>query len=111
MTDAIVAAIAGVIGAIIGGLFARRKNDADAAAQITKAAGDAVEGLIGPLTERVQALEGQVVTLKRQLNRYARRVIYLMGVIDTLTRQIVRLGDQPEAVPDDWDPEGGEGET
>jgi len=91
----------GVITKIIDVIFARQRMKAEAAKIITEAAGE----MVNKLTERVQALEDEVKVLKKQLGRYAQRVVYLMAGIEKLTHQITTNGDDPCWTPDEWSPE------
>lgn len=111
MSDGIITAIIGVLGVVVGGviagLFARRKTRSDAAGAIT----DAAVKLVQPLTDRVDTLEKKdceqdktIDLLTYKLDRYAKRVIYLMGGIETLIRQIKDAGCLPAWTPDPWDP-------
>lgn len=100
--ELILAAVAGgVFTKIIDLIVGRHKMRADAAKIITEAAGE----VVGQLTGRVQTLENEVTKLKRQLGRYAQRVIYLMAGIEKLTHQIVANGETPCWTPDEWIPE------
>jgi len=98
---AIIGGAAAIIGAIIGGLFARRKNSADAAASITEAASKLIE----PLNRRIDQLDKQVQMQAKKIDRYGQRVMTLMRGIELLIRQIADLGDTPVWTPDCWDPD------
>lgn len=102
IVELFMAAVAGgVLTKGIDMIFTRQKMKADAAKVITEAAGEMVE----KLTQRVQTLEDEVKTLKKQLGRYAQRVIYLMAGIEKLIGQIVANGDEPCWTPDEWSSE------
>lgn len=116
MTDALFGFLGAIIGAIITGLFLRRKTNAEATDSISaaavKIAKTAVDDLIDPLVARITGLEEQaqeskaeIGRLKLTLDRYAKRVIYLMSGIETLLRQIKSKGDTPCWSPDEWRPE------
>lgn len=90
---------AGVVLAIITGLAGltvaiatRRKTDAET----HKASTEAVLLLLKPLSERVEALEGEVATLRRRVAEFRRGVRILCG-------QIVEMGATPVWTPDDED--------
>lgn len=111
MSPDVITAIIGVVGVVMGsiitGLYARRKNKSDAAGAIT----DAAVKLVDPLRERIDVLEKKdseqdqtIDRLNRQLDKYAKRVIYLMGGIETLIRQIKESGCSPAWIPDPWEP-------
>jgi hypothetical protein len=121
---AIIAAIASVggavLGAFIGGMFARRKSNADATKVLTDAASQltktAVDNLITPLSERIDGLDREtrdqaleIGRLKRMLAQYASRVVYLMGGIETLIKQIKAKDETPCWTPDEWTPGKGGG--
>lgn len=98
-----------IVAAIAGGLFTSLINyfagRAKMKADISKVLADATETLIPPLTDRLNALEVEVKTLKRLLDRYAKRVIYLMAGIETLIRQIKAKNESPCWQPDEWSPD------
>lgn len=119
MSDALFGFLGAIIGAIITGLFLRRKTNADATDSISaaavKIAKTAVDDLIDPLVARITGLEEQaqeskaeISRLKLTLDRYAKRVIYLMSGIETLLRQIKSKGDTPCWSPDEWSPDNDE---
>lgn len=107
--DLIGAAIAGgVVSSLINVIAGRGKEKAEiskAKAEASKMLADATETLINPLINRLTTLESEVKTLKRLLDRYAKRVIYLMAGIETLIKQIKAKGDSPCWSPDEWNPE------
>lgn len=95
-----------IVAAIAGGAFTSLLNyfagRAKMKADTSKVLADATNTLIPPLVERLDKLEAEVKTLKRLLDRYARRVIYLMSGIETLIKQIMAKGDSPCWQPDEW---------
>ncbi len=96
------AAIAGgVVSSVINYFATRAKTKADT----SKVLADAAKSLIEPLTNRLNTLESEIKTLKRLLDRYAKRVIYLMAGIETLIKQIKAKGDSPCWSPDEWNPD------
>jgi len=109
MSDTVVGALIGVIGSVIIGLIGyvtgRKKNDADAAKSISDAASNAVDKLLGPLTDKVEQLECELRKQGRLNQRYAERIIYLMRGIERLVSQITRLGHAPEWKPNEWSPD------
>lgn len=106
--------LSGSLSAVIAGAFARRKNNSDAAQTIT----DAALKLVDPLRESITSMETKIETLEkkdciqdatiekmtRQITRYAGRVVYLMGGIEALIRQIKEIGKVPCWTPDKWEP-------
>jgi len=99
------AAIAGgVVSSVINFLAGRGKAKADT----SKVLADAAASLIDPLIKRLDTLEGEIKTLKRLLDAYAKRVIYLMNGIETLIKQIKAKGDSPCWSPDEWNPDAKE---
>ena len=116
MSETLITAIVGffsaIVGAVIGAMAGRRKVNAEATNSIsdaaTKIAKTAVDDLLAPLTARLDGLETEIIRLKRLLDRYAKRVIYLMSGIETLIKQIKAKNETPCWQPDEWDPEGTE---
>ena len=106
--------LSGSLAAVIAGAFARRKNNSDAAQTIT----DAALKLVDPLRESITSMETKIETLEkkdcvqdatiekmtRQLTRFAARIAYLMGGIESLMRQIKDAGGVPCFTPDKWEP-------
>lgn len=84
-----------------GNKAAARKTEADYADQISETA----MKLVSPLEKRVSELEKRLKRLNRLVERYAKRIVYLMGGIDQLIRQIVSMQASPCWQPDDWDPD------
>ncbi len=109
LAELIGAAIAGgVVSSLINAIAGRGKEKAEttkAKAEASKVLADATETLFNPLIERLNTLEIEVKALKRLLDRYAKRVIYLMAGIETLIKQIKAKGDSPCWSPDEWNPE------
>lgn len=125
MSETLLEAIIGFLSAVVGGVIVliagRQKNKADATKSISEAATaiakTAVDDLLEPLTKRVDDLEKQIAEqkgiigrLKKLIDAYARRVIYLMGGIETLIKQIQAKNEIPCWTPDEWNPEKGEDE-
>lgn len=100
--DIITAAIAGGLVVKVLDLIFGRKRDK---AEITKMITEAAEKMIKSLTDRVTTLEKELRTVKRKLERYAERVIYLMNGIQTLIKQIEEKKEVPCWKPDEWDPD------
>jgi len=94
------------ISVMIGGgityFVTRKRNQADAAELITRAAGN----LVGKFESRVAQLETDIEDQKCITRRYAQRVINLMSGIKRLISQITALGHIPEWQPDEWSPDG-----
>ena len=99
METYITAFIAAGLGALITGMFTRRKNEADA----SKAVSDAAVNLVAPLSARVDCMEKDQERLKRTLTKAMNRIAYLMGGIAQLTQQITEAGHTPVWTPDNWD--------
>lgn len=100
--ELIAAAIGGgLITSLINWLAGRGKAKADT----SKVLAEATEKLIPPLTQRLDALETEVSKLKRLLDAYAKRVIYLMNGIEALIKQLKAQGEIPCWAPDEWSPE------
>jgi uncharacterized coiled-coil protein SlyX len=106
--DISVDALIGIIGVIIGGvitwLTTRKKSGAEATKLITEAAANLIE----PLSERISDLEKKtqeqdklISGLTKSLDRYAKRVIYLMGGIEQLVRQVSKH-EPPCWTPSEW---------
>jgi septal ring factor EnvC (AmiA/AmiB activator) len=113
MSDGIIVAILGALSTVAGGIIvylaSRKKNQADAADAVT----DAALALINPLKDRLAELEAKVkkqeneiANLRRQLDRYADRIIVLMRGIENLIKQIGELGGKPCWEPDEWSGSG-----
>lgn len=113
MSDGIVVAILGALSTVAGGIIvylaSRKKNQADAADAVT----DAALALINPLKDRLAELEAKVkrqeneiASLRRQVDRYADRIIVLMRGIENLIKQIGELGEKPCWEPDEWSGSG-----
>lgn len=113
MSDGIIVAILGALSTVAGGIIvylaSRKKNQADAADAVT----DAALALINPLKDRLAELEAKVkkqeneiANLRRQLDRYADRIIVLMRGIENLIKQIGELGAKPCWEPDEWSGSG-----
>lgn len=113
MSDGIIVAILGALSTVAGGIIvylaSRKKNQADAADAVT----DAALALINPLKDRLEELEAKVkkqeneiANLRRQLDRYADRIIVLMRGIENLIKQIGELGEKPCWEPDKWSGSG-----
>jgi polyhydroxyalkanoate synthesis regulator phasin len=97
------------ISVIVAAIFERRnkraaaaKVEADYANQISQTA----MALVEPLKAEVARLTNRVDVMDRKLARYSQRMIYLMGGIDQLIRQVMDLENKPVWTPDDWDPDG-----
>ena len=103
METIITAFVAAGLGAVISGLFLRRKNNADAAQSVS----DAAVNLIAPLNARIDDVEKDQARVKKMLTRAMNRIAYLMGGIAQLTKQITDAGHKPSWTPDDWDADGG----
>lgn len=105
--------LSGSLAAIIAGVFARRKNNSDAAQTIT----DAALKLVDPLRESINSMETKIGTLEKkdsiqdatiekmtkQLARYAARIAYLMGGIEALMQQLAAAGIAPCWTPEKWE--------
>lgn len=78
-----------------------RKTESEFADQISETA----LKLINPLEKRICDLEKRLRRINRLVERYAKRIVYLMGGIDQLIRQIVSMQASPCWQPDDWDPD------
>jgi hypothetical protein len=103
--EIIAAAIGGgVVTSLINWLAGRGKARADT----SKILAEAAETLIEPLSKRVTVLEAKITKLKWLLDRYAKRVIYLMNGIETLVKQIKANDEFPSWSPDEWSPDGDE---
>lgn len=96
------------ISVIVAAIFERRnkraaaaKVEADYADQISKTAMSMIE----PMKAELERLTARVTRLERQNTRYSHRIVYLMGGIDQLVRQI-SVREAPVWTPDDWDPDG-----
>lgn len=97
-----------IVAALVVAFFERRnkraaaaKLEADYAEQISKTA----MMLVDPLQGQVTQLTRRVARTERQITRYSQRIVYLMGGIDQLIRQIMVLDKRPVWTPDDWNPE------
>ena len=89
--EAIIGALGAIVGAIIAGLFLRKKNDADATEVITKIALNLIE-----------PLDKKIMTLEKKNERYLKRLVVLMGGIEVLIKQLVDNRIVPCWTPDDW---------
>jgi hypothetical protein len=99
----------GVLGAIIVGLFQRRKTAADARkseAEANEQIRITVMSLIDPLRNRISELEKRVSKLEGRAARYLKRIMYLMDGIRRLICQLEQAKLDPEWQPDDdWQPD------
>lgn len=91
--EAIIGALGAIVGAVIAGLFMRRKNTAEATEILTRIA----MGMIEPLETKVNNLE-------KKINRYGKRIVYLMGGIETLLHQMDENKISPCWQPEEWEP-------
>jgi hypothetical protein len=105
MSNEAITALMGLIGAVIGavvtGLFLKKKNDADAASVISEAAKGLVEPLrkqIADYAKRIDGLETEVYKLKCQ---YQDKFDAWLKGIRILIKQIYKLGAKPEWVPEE----------
>lgn len=110
--DISIDALIGIIGVIIGGVITwmttRKKSGAEATKLITEAAKNLIEPLsnrIGDLEKKTQEQDKTILGLTRSLDRYAKRVIYLMGGIEQLIRQISKH-EPPCWNPSEWSADG-----
>ena len=124
----------GGLAAVVGQWFARRKYNAEAkkteeeteqevpanaANTLAKASAEITKQYQTLLTEyqrttdvKISDLKSDVVAakskisdLERTVERYGKRVMYLMTGIQILTHQIIESGDSPCFTPDEWRPE------
>ena len=85
----VIVAIVAALPGLLAGLAAWRKSSAEA----SKAISDAATQMIKPLSERVQALEGEVTTLRTLVASFRRGVELLCG-------QVRGAGMEPVWQPD-----------
>ena len=124
----------GGLAAVVGQWFARRKYNAEAkkteeeteqevpanaantlakaSAEITKQYQTLLtdyqrttDEKIRDLKTDVLAAESKISGLERTVERYGKRITYLMTGIQILTHQIIESGDSPCFTPDEWRPE------
>jgi len=118
--DAIITAIIGLLtggagAAIVSGLFARRKSNADT----NRVSSDAWKEFAEKMEKRQEELDNENKEIRKEnneiraiqkrmdnkLERYAKRIIHLTKGIEVLVNQIIEDGKQPCWNLDDWDPE------
>lgn len=99
--EAIIATIGALAGGVITGLFMRRKNNAEA----EKTVSEAWKGFAEKMEKRVNDLDVKVEKQEKKIDRFGRRVVYLMGGIEKLLDQIIDADQEPVWTPDDWDPD------
>lgn len=109
----------GTAGAVVAGLFARKKVKAEAkkteaetkmvkaetSREITQAWKDFAEKMEARQDELDKENEGIRKELKRTnrvLDQYGKRIIYLTNGIGELIEQIKKKGESPCWVPDEW---------
>jgi len=97
---ALIAAASAIIGAVITGLFLRRKTEAETTDLIVKSA----TSLIEPLNKQVESMQKQLDRQKKIIQSYGQRMVVLMKGIQCLVDQIGTLGHDPCWQPDDWQP-------
>jgi uncharacterized protein HemX len=112
---AIIGAVGGACGALIVGLFQRKKTkaetnklNADAAsveADTNEQIRLTVMSLIEPLQNRIKDLERRVDQLESRIARYLKRIVYLMDGIRCLIEQLENAGMHPVWRPDEWKPD------
>jgi len=124
----------GGMAAIVGAWFTRHKLDAEAekteqetehevpanaANTLAKASAEitkqyqillneyqrTTDNKISDLKSDVVAARSKISDLERTVERYGKRVMYLMTGIQILTHQIIESGDSPCFTPDEWRPE------
>lgn len=98
--EAIVGALGVVVGAVISGLFLRKKNTTEA----NKNSADATETITRIAMSMIEPLENKVNKLEKKINRYAGRIVILMGGIETLLHQMDENKISPCWQPEEWDP-------
>ena len=104
--DAIIIAVIGVIGVVLGGLITNHFLKPKVRAETEKMASDTWEKLANKMESRVDKLELIVEKQEKKITRYGNRIVYLTKGIDILLGQIVHDGKEPCWVPDEWDPDG-----
>jgi gas vesicle protein len=102
--DAIIIAIIGVIGVVIGGLITNLFLRPKVNVETEKIASDIWEKLATKMETRVEKLETIVEKQEKKITRYGNRIVYLTKGIDILLGQIVHDGKEPCWIPDEWDP-------
>lgn len=102
---ALVGALFGFLGVIVGGWMQRKKNNAEAeksTADANEVITSTVIKLIDPLNKKIEELEARVKTLESRSARYLKRIISLMDGIRVLINQLERAKLTPEWQPDEW---------
>jgi hypothetical protein len=105
---ALIGGIGGVLGALVVGLFQRRKTGAETnklQADANEVIRTTVMALINPLKTRIVELERRVDFLEGRATRYLARIAYLMDGNCRLTEQLERNGIVPIWRPDEWRPD------
>ncbi len=105
----LIVAVGGLSGlaAVAAAFLERRKKRAEAQVQEANYANqisDTAMKLVEPLKKEVGRLTERIERSEKLNSRYAQRIIYLMGGIDQLIRQIKGKGESPVWSPNDWIP-------
>ena len=77
---------------------------ANAAGNLVETSGDVIEQYKKLLEDYQTETNRRIDNLQQMLSKYAKRIMYLMGGIQVLVKQVVDLGHDPCWSPDDWVP-------